>query len=555
MSLLPSEQYKQAARDFAAAFDGDQPALERLNRHYSRRFTHDDLKAEVWRRVYAFRQRSWKAERAYLAPAEAQLIVAQDAGFSSWTALEDAIAAGTPPPGTSYFIDRKHNRIGPRRQLSDGDWEMLIGMMREQRIPALESGGLMTDAVLARIAELDHVTSLNLEGSRGVSDEGLRHLSRMPQLQDLNLGGTKATDQGLGVLRELRNLRTFQMCWHGGLSDDGAANLRYCDQLEDVNLMGSRTGDGLIEALQGKQQLRHLRTGRLVTDAGIPPLHNIPLLKNWNGTGAHLLLDGPITNNGLATLKGSEGIVDLDLFWHVTETTSDGFAHLAALPNLTSLGCDGKLSDDGAMGHIAALPRLERLRAQESVATDDGWEALSRSRTLQFLWGRVCPHFGDRGFLALSKLPTLRGIGIGCANVSDEALARLPDFPALEELTPIGFNDEGFRHAGKCKRIHRLTCMYCRDTTDRATEYVTELPLKYYYAGLTKITDRSLELLGRITTLEQIDFYECQSITNAGLSYLAKLPNLREVHLDSLPGVTLEGTGVFPARVQVYYST
>lgn len=77
----------------------------------------------------------------------------------------------------------------------------------------------------------------------------------------------------------------------------------------------------------------------------------------------------------------------------------------------------------------------------------------------------------------------------------------------------------------------------------------------HYYAGLTLITDRSLELLGRISSLEQIDLYECQGVTDAGLTYLAPLPRLREVNLDSLPGVTLEGTRVFPARVRVKYTT
>ena len=43
------------------------------------------------------------------------------------------------------------------------------------------------------------------------------------------------------------------------------------------------------------------------------------------------------------------------------------------------------------MRHIAAMPRLRRLRAQETVATDDGFEALSQSKTLEGFWGRECP--------------------------------------------------------------------------------------------------------------------------------------------------------------------
>jgi hypothetical protein len=152
-------------------------------------------------------------------------------------------------------------------------------------------------------------------------------------------------------------------------------------------------------------------------------------------------------------------------------------------------------------------------------------------------------------------MPSLRGLGVSCRNVEDEALAALPHFPALRELTPIDVKDDGFRHVGRCGQLERLTCMYCRETTDAATEQIGRLQIKYYYAGLTQITDRSLEILGRMPSLEQIDLYECNGITDNGLVHLAALPRLREVNLDSLPGVTLEGTRVLPAHVRVKYST
>jgi hypothetical protein len=37
--------------------------------------------------------------------------------------------------------------------------------------------------------------------------------------------------------------------------------------------------------------------------------------------------------------------------------------------------------------------------------------------------------------------------------------------------------------------------------------------------------------------------------------FLAQLPRLREVNLDSLPGVTLDGTRVLLPRVRVKYTT
>jgi hypothetical protein len=443
--------------------------------------------------------------------------------------------------------------------------------MKEHGITALEANGLMTDEVLGRVAGLDHVTRLSLGGSRQLGDGGLLHLARMPQLRELELNeypGGKLTDRGLQVLRSLPSLRRFDMTWQRGITDAGAANLRACDQLEHVDLMGSPTGDGAIAALRGKPKLRRFSSGRLVTDAGLAMLHELPRLKEWHGgdlatatresldkSAAHLLIDGPFTDEGLARLAGLGGVFSLDLFWHVTGITSDGFAHLVELPNLGSFAADGALSDDTAMRHIAAMPALRALRAQEAVATDDGFEALSRSRTLEGFWGRECPNFGSRGFVALSKMPGLRSLGVGCKNVDDAALATLPEFPALRELTPIGVTDDGFRHIGRCEKLERLTCMYCRDTTDAATEHVAGLKLKYYYAGLTQITDRSLEILGAMTSLEQIDLYECNGVTDAGLAFLVGLPRLREVNLDGLPGVTLQGTRVFPEHVLVRYST
>ena len=208
-----------------------------------------------------------------------------------------------------------------------------------------------------------------------------------------------------------------------------------------------------------------------------------------------------------------------------------------------------------AMRFIAEIPRLRKLRAQESVATDAGFEALGRSSTLEGFWGRVYPNFGNRAFKAFARMPALKQMGVGCANVDDDVLAAFPDFPALRELTPIGIRDAGFRHIGRIDRLVRLTCMYCRETTDEATAHIARLQLNYYYAGLTQITDRSLEILGGMSSLEQVELYECQGVTDAGLPHLAKLPRLREVALEGLPGVTLRATNVFPSRVRVRYTT
>jgi len=561
-SLTGVAKYELLADDMVNVYaTSDEAAMQRINQHYGRSSTVDDLRATVWRQVYKVRQAGGAAHA--FGAAEAREMIARTSGFSNWTALTEAVAQGVPSAVPAYSIDAKENRIAPLRNVTAGEWDTIAGVSKERRITSIAANGHMTDDALKRIAELDHVTGLSLAGSRELSDDGLHHLARMPQLEYLDLSeypGGKLTDRGLEVLRHLPNLRAFKMTWQRGVSDAGVAHLRFCEKLESVDLMGTPTGDGAIDALRGKPALRRLSTGRLVTDVGLAHLRDFPMFRTWQGgevsedhEPTHLLIDGPFTNIGLANLAGLDGVFSLDLFWHVTGLTSDGFEVLPHLPHLASLGCDGELSDDQAMRHIASIPRLRNLRAQGSVATDDGFIALSRSNSLERFWGREAPNLTGRGFVALSAMPSLRALGVSCKNVDDQALSSLPRFPALQDLTPVDVKDEGFRHVGRCVRLERLSCMYCRDTTDSATAHVAGLQLKSYYAGLTQITDRSLEILGRMLSLESVELFETKGVTDAGLAHLAGLPRLREINLSGLPNVTFAGTGLFPAHVRVEY--
>jgi hypothetical protein len=560
--------YESLAKAFVDAYDGgDTAALDLLRTHYALPLTHADVKAFVWPRVYDLRQRASQGGEPYLTLDEARALLAREAGFGNWTAFVEAATRGQRPPGAPYQLDRKDNRIAPRRLLAADEWDTLCGVIRERRITGLDASGFMTDAILARVADLEHVTSLHLGGSRALTDEGLRHLARMPQLQTLDLSGCQVSDRGLEVLRQLPHLRRFQVCWRREVTDAGAANLAACDALESVDLMGTLTGDGAIRALAGKSRLRRFKSGREVTDAGIALLHQVPVFKTWHGgefkyslmdseAGPnHLTLEGPFTDAGVAMLAGLDGLFALSFFWHTSALTPDGLAPLATLPHLGMLGCEGRLCDDTAMRHISRLPRLRMLQAQGTVATDEGFRALSASPTLGCLWGRDCPNLAGPGFVALSTMPSLTGLGVSCKQVDDAALASLTRFPALRELMPMDVRDEGFRHVGQCRHLQHLWCMYCRDTTDAATRHIAGLTaLESYYAGKTQITDESLAILSELTGLQRLSFYETVGITNAGVARLARLPRLQALSLEGLPLVTADVVSAFAPHVEVVYA-
>ena len=111
--------------------------------------------------------------------------------------------------------------------------------------------------------------------------------------------------------------------------------------------------------------------------------------------------------------------------------------------------------------------------------------------------------------------------------------------------------DEGYRHIGRCARLESLILMYCRNTTDAATEHITGLrKLSYYFNSYTTITDRTPELLSTMDSLERITFDTCHGLTNAGVARLARLPKLRELRVSGR-GVTPQVRAAFTPSVEV----
>lgn len=556
--------FEKLANDVLEAYRfGAEAAVQRVQELFNSRVTAWDIRRAVRIRLQKGGT-SGSGTDPEISIAEARDAVAGVRGFGSWAGLADSVMRlGKTWARPLYWIDQAHNRLEVRRQVADDEWDAIVAVMAEKKIVSLDAAGQMTDTALAQIAALDHVTGLRLASSRRLTDAGLRQLPRLPHLQQLNLSGCSFTDRGLEMLRQLPELRIFELHWHQIVSDAGLAHLAGCERLERVDLMGSPVGDGVITALAGKRHLRHLKTGTRVTDAALPLLHQFPIFKAWHGGEAryslmgaeaepnHLMIDGPFTDAGLAALRGLDGLFGLSFFWHSKTFTPDGLVSLNELPNLAFLGCEGERCNDDAMRRIAAIPRLRMLQAQGTVATDAGFAALSRSATLEYLWGRECPNLTGRGLAALASMPSLRGLAVSCKGVDDAALATLPRFSALRELMPMDVRDAGFRHIGRCEQLEGLWCMYCRETTDAATERIAELSkLRTYYAGQTKITDRSLEILSGMTSLETLEFWNCAEITNSGAALLAKLPRLREVSFDSCRQVTAAVTTLFPTHVR-----
>jgi hypothetical protein len=570
------QQHQRIAEDLVAVYNSADPeATKRLNNLFHSSLNIEQIHDFIRDKLFNLPDAAQRTNNFTLL--DAQLVVARLYGFQDWDELVESsnaaeqdlrsasVVLSSKPP--FYRIDWTNNSIEPRQPMSTRDWENVCDVIKELGLTAINSANMVGDDDLAIISQLNQITTLNLDGSKRITDEGLKYLARMAQLRELILGG-QITDRGLESLQHLRELRIFQMYWQNGITDEGVSNLKWCNHLEEVDLLGCNVGDGAIAALTGKPNLRRFKTGRNVTDDGLQLLHEFPAFKSWqggevkyglmsfSGEPTNLLIDGSFTGKGLASLHGLDGVFGLSFFWHTTRLCGEDLRLLEGLSNLGYLGCQDELCNDEAMQHIAALPNLRMLMGQGTVATDEGFRSLARSQTIEYFWGRECPNLRSEGFAALSEMRALKGLAVSCKFVDDAGLAKLTDFPSLKELMPMDVSDDGFRHIGRCEQLESLILMYCRDTTDVATSHLLGMPnLKKYHAGYTLITDRSLEMLGRINSLEVLSFEGCKFISDAGIGLLTTMPNLREISIGGCPKVTRTGVTGFASSVRVNYDT
>jgi Leucine-rich repeat (LRR) protein len=546
---------------------------------------------------YTWHRRAWSGMRRYvqldlgkLPPSadddvdveitleDARHLVAVEYGFTDWPALvaytESLDSLGTvprkqsswglspsPPPAAKpvRLIDPAAPEIS-QTILRTRDWDEILARLASQPAARLCADGQMTDDILAGVGRIDAITDLDLSGSRGVTDDGLRHLVRLPRLKRLDLSGTAITDRGLAVLRELPALESIALSMTH-ITDDGAAVLADCGKLRRIDFAGTHTGDGVIRALAGKPDVSQLSTGNRVTDDGLALLRELPVFRTWQGGASvpmrlftesgepnRLGLRGPFTDRGMEHLSALEGLYDLNLDDSRLAITAAGMKPLVSLPHLERLSVNAK---DDWMAHIAAMPRLRFLLVQDTVAGDDGFVALGRSRSIEAIWGRRCQNLRSRGFLALAEMPALRSLSVSCLNVDDAAVAALPSFPSLRELMPMDVPDAGYRHIGNCEHLESLVLMYCRHTTDVATEHIAGLRhLAEYFNSYTAITDRTPELLSTLESLERVTLDTCHSLTNGGVATLARLPRLRELRVSGR-GITPEVARAFRPGVIV----
>lgn len=178
----------------------------------------------------------------------------------------------------------------------------------------------VTDAGLAHLRRCERLETLNLFMT-DITAEGLRHLAGMPSLRSLALGLAKAGD--------IEPLEKLSALTHLTLSNDGRAEVLTNDQLKHVAALKNLDGlvihglvvnDEGIAHLAGLGRLTKLEIrDSLITDEGMASVAKLEQLE-------HLQLSAPISDRGLEHLAKLKSLKALYL--SASDVTDEGLDRL-----------------------------------------------------------------------------------------------------------------------------------------------------------------------------------------------------------------------------------
>lgn len=364
----------------------------------------------------------------------------------------------------------------------------------------LLSGTQMTDAHLARLDQSQSLTALRLDHCTGVTDSGLRHLVKVPQLEYLSLYKTNITDAGVENLAGLTSLKRLNLQVNrflpGGrepaLTMASARTLSELKTLESLQMTQVSGGDEALKHISALPNLRDLAIGGFLR----------------KGPGG----------------KWTKGFI-----------TADGVRHLEKLTNLERLHLFSVNMTDAGMNSLAQLNNLQYLHLGDNSVTDDGIARLRELKKLRDLT-LSCNKRGRMTFAGVSRLnglPELRRLWYsGRAPRPDAAALDLSNLPGLEDFCMGHLRDQDLAGLASCHKMKRLQIGFDSSVTDEGLAYLAGMKsMEVLLVSGQGITDAGLVHLDKMGSLWSLAIHG--SLTDQGLRQIEEMKSLGSVTINS----------------------
>lgn len=256
---------------------------------------------------------------------------------------------------------------------------------------SLNLNGSIDDASLKVLGNIPHLREINLT-STAISDDGLRHLAPLTELESLILISTRVRGTSFQYLENLKSLRELTLT-SSEFSDEGMERIGTMTSLEELRLDDTAVTDQGMPYLEKLHELKLLNLqGSLISDQGLESITGLnQLLELYlGGTIPYegLVYESPISDDGLRLLQNLTEIRILHL--NDTQISDAGIPFLKKMKKLRELNLADTYVTD------ASLPLLQRLEYLREVIVDGTEITISgirkvfgRSKEEYFHGGRV----------------------------------------------------------------------------------------------------------------------------------------------------------------------
>jgi RNA polymerase sigma factor (sigma-70 family) len=327
-------------------------------------------------------------------------------------------------------------------------------------------------------------------GANSITDDGIKHLTRLTKLRILAAGGLELTDRALETIGKLTTLEELSL---------------------EINKI---TGAGLRH-LRGLKNLRKLNLdfNRLQPD-DLEPISELTGL-----TSLRIYSTGIVNDRVCELCSRLTNLRELHLSERMADLTDRGVEHLAKLrhlENLTLMGCP-KVTD-ASLAVITRMTRLKTLRLTE------------------------LPPVTPKGMTGIGKLTELRVLEINVVSMDDASIRALESLTKLEELLLWAVasrpNHPSLDSLGALRSLRRFrTNMSMPSSAIRALATLPDL--ESINNELFEITDEDLTHLAKLPKLKTL-VLASEKITVASLPTLAKMKSLRYLYATDKVGITPE---------------
>ena len=285
--------------------------------------------------------------------------------------------------------------------------------------------GLRNDADLARLAKVavgsSELTIMDLNGS-AVTDDGLKNLAKLPQIESLSLVGTKVTDVGLTVTTQLPELRSLNL---GAFAVNASmmATLSKLEKLEVLGLEGAKVTDNDLPPLENLAELKELNLSATpITDNAFKILGRLKKLEILKV--AYTSING----SGMQYMKRKKSEVGLRVLdAKKTRFGEQGLQYIKGVETLEELDLgQAEVTDRTLFQNMKGVNHLKVLNLSFNILTDNGTLPLGNIKSLEKLYLRNCQGIGDKtlGFLKSSKELKILDVN-GCSGVTDKSAQQL----------------------------------------------------------------------------------------------------------------------------------